>query len=381
MKFLSSHWFSIQVALGLSLLSPGFSQAPAEAPAASTPKAKTPIPKIVPEDAPSDSAPAAEPAKAKQTTVAPAEPTEKEPGKVEPPPAKNDLEGTIRVQIFLDEHNFGPGKIDGEIGEFTLKAGQIFNQVDNIEKDNWFYIIKAARKLISSTYAAYKLQENDFRFIVPALPTKPEIQAQYKYLGYRSIAEFVSEKYHTSVECLERINPGVSINSLKAGDIMVVPNVKTPFLIEHVPYSQKYGPDPILSQHSVIVDTKERVATFYDDKGKLFASFPITPGQKKFIHIGHWLVQNMVSTPEFRWDASMLNEGKRSEKFYQLPPGPNNPVGIFWAGTSKTGIGLHGTNSPETIGRSESHGCVRLANWDAIRLPELIRPGAKMEMK
>ena len=200
-------------------------------------------------------------------------------------------------------------------------------------------------------------------------------------MGYRDIAEFVSEKFHTSVECLERINPGVSFSQLKGGAIITVPNVKTPFLIEQVPYSQKFGPDPVLSAHRVVVDTKERVATFYDDKDTLFASFPITPGQKKFIHVGSWIVQNMISTPEFRWDKSMLDEGKRSEQFYQLPPGPNNPVGIFWAGTNKTGIGLHGTSSPETIGRSESHGCVRLANWDAVRLPDLIRPGARMEMK
>lgn len=301
--------------------------------------------------------------------------------KAEPPPAKGDIETTIRVQIFLDEHNFGPGKIDGKIGEFTLKAGQIFNQVHGIPKDDWTSILKASQKLVTTTYAAYRLRENDFRFLVPTLPQKPEEQVRYKYLGYRDIAEFVSEKFHTSVECLERINPGVSFSQLKGGAIITVPNVKTPFLIEQVPYSQKFGPDPVLSAHRVVVDTKERVATFYDDKDTLFASFPITPGQKKFIHVGNWIVQNMISTPEFRWDKSMLDEGKRSEQFYQLPPGPNNPVGIFWAGTNKTGIGLHGTSSPETIGRSESHGCVRLANWDAVRLPDLIRPGARMEMK
>ena len=78
----------------------------------------------------------------------------------EPPPAKGDIETTIRVQIFLDEHNFGPGKIDGKIGEFTLKAGQIFNQVHGIPKDDWTTILKASQKLVTATYAAYRLQEN-----------------------------------------------------------------------------------------------------------------------------------------------------------------------------------------------------------------------------
>lgn len=301
--------------------------------------------------------------------------------KIAPEPEQSDLETVIRIQIFLDEHNFGPGKIDGRLGEFTRKAAEIYNQVHQIDPANWYYIIKASRKLITVTYAAYRLQENDFRFIVPSLPDKPSAQAQYKYMGYRSIAEFVAERYHTSEECLERINPGLNLYGLKAGDLIAVPNVKTPFQIEHVAYSQKFEADPVLSTHRVVVDTKEKVATFYDAEGKIFASFPITPGQKKFIHVGEWEIKNMITTPEFRWDYSMLNQGKPSETYFQLPPGPNNPVGIFWAGTSKRGIGLHGTNSPHTIGRSESHGCIRFANWDAIRLSELIRPGAKVEIK
>ena len=86
----------------------------------------------------------------------------------------------------------------------------------------------------------------------------------------------------------------------------------------------------------------------------------------------------MVSTPTFRWDKQMLEAGKRGDTAYLIPPGPNNPVGILWAGLSKSGIGLHGTSSPRTIGRSQSAGCVRFANWDAIRLTNLVRPGAKV---
>ena len=290
---------------------------------------KAPVPRIINEEP----EPPAEPPAASL----------KESPKTLPPPSGKDTEGITRVQIFLDENNFGPGKIDGEMGEFTLKAGQIFNQVHGIPKDNWLPIIASARKLVTSTYATYRLRENDFRFLVPSLPAKPEDQSQYKYLGYKTIMEFVGEKFHTSPTCLERLNPQMNWNRLKAGDLVVVPNVKSPFCIEHVPYSQKFPEDPVLSARRVVVDTKERVATFYDEKGQLFASFPITPGQKKFIHVGNWVVGTMITTPEFRWDKSMLDQGKRSEQFYQLPPGPNNPVGIFWAGTNKTGIGLHGT--------------------------------------
>ena len=89
----------------------------------------------------------------------------------------------------------------------------------------------------------------------------------------------------------------------------------------------------------------------------------------------------LITTPTFRWDQSMLDTGKRSNKAFMLPPGPNSPIGIFWAGLSKAGIGLHGTASPHTIGRSRSAGCVRLANWDVVRLSDLVRPGAQVEMR
>ena len=110
----------------------------------------------------------------------------------------------------------------------------------------------------------------------------------------------------------------------------------------------------------------------------MLAAFPITPGKPQFIPIGDWKIVSMMTTPNFRYDKKFLEEGTRGDQAYQIPPGPNSPVGIIWCGISKSGIGLHGTASPRTIGRSQSAGCVRLANWDAIRLPELVRPGARV---
>jgi len=137
-----------------------------------------------------------------------------------------------------------------------------------------------------------------------------------------------------------------------------------------------------LSSRHVIIDTRHKVAAIWDaGDGQLVASFPITPGKEKFIHRGDWTLKNMITTPEFRYDKSMLEEGVRSDEAFQIPPGPNNPVGVIWCGTSKSGIGLHGTSSPHSIGRSRSAGCIRFANWDAIRLPTLLRPGAKVTIR
>jgi lipoprotein-anchoring transpeptidase ErfK/SrfK len=89
----------------------------------------------------------------------------------------------------------------------------------------------------------------------------------------------------------------------------------------------------------------------------------------------------MVTMPWWRYDQQLLDTGKRSAIALNIPAGPNSPVGIIWNGTSRSGIGLHGTSDPETIGRARSAGCIRLANWDAIRLPLLIRPGATVEIR
>jgi lipoprotein-anchoring transpeptidase ErfK/SrfK len=91
-------------------------------------------------------------------------------------------------------------------------------------------------------------------------------------------------------------------------------------------------------------------------------------------------VENITALPEFRWDEKMLKEGSRSNDALTLPPGPRNPVGVYWMGLNKKGIGMHGTDSPWTIGRSASHGCIRLANWDAAKLAAMIKKGMAVEI-
>ena len=302
---------------------------------------------------------------------------------ITPEPAKGDTDAHVRVQIFLDERRFGPGKIDGQIGEFTRKAALAYNEVNGIEPlEDWGPLLEAAEKSVPEIYATYTVRKEDLRYVSSGLPYKPSQQAKRRYLGYRSLAEFVSERYHTDERFLRKLNKENirNIYSLRVGTEVKVPNV-TPFLIEDVPKHQRFEEDEALTTHSVIVDTKEKQARFLNSEGTLVASFPITPGQRRFIHYGEWTVQNMVTTPTFRWDKSMLSRGRRSNNYHTLPPGPNNPVGVLWAGISKRGIGLHGTNSPHTIGRSRSAGCIRFANWDAVRLSDYIRPGCKVTIK
>lgn len=294
------------------------------------------------------------------------------------PSVPRDRDTVLRIQIFLDRNLFGPGKIDAAIGEFTYKAVVNYNYAHG-HRDlyNWGHVQEAAEREVPVPYAAYKIKDNLLAYVNPKLPEKPEEQAEFPFMAYRSLVELVAERFHTDESFLALINPQKKMEALKPGDIVVVPNVRS-FRIEDVKPMQSYKADTTLSSHTIVIDTTERMAAVYDAKEVMLAAFPITPGKPQFIPVGEWSVKTIMNTPSFRYDKQFLEEGVRGDEAYQLPPGPNSPVGIIWCGLSKSGIGLHGTALPRTIGRSRSAGCVRFANWDAIRLPQLIRPGSRV---
>ena len=114
---------------------------------------------------------------------------------------------------------------------------------------------------------------------------------------------------------------------------------------------------------------------------KIVAAYPVTVGSGQTTSpIGEWKARGIVKLPTFRYDERMLKRGERSKNFHLLPPGPNNPVGVMWIALNKKGIGIHGTNEPDTIGHSVSHGCIRLANWDVVRFAAKIKPGVPVSV-
>lgn len=306
----------------------------------------------------------------------------------------------VRLQIFLDESNFGPGVIDGKPGRFTELAVQSWNEVNGHPINDWVAVNTAARKAVPNPFATALVPDVAAKWVDPSLPTKRSLQAKKKRMSYRSYAEFMAERYHCDVPYLITLNSTKKIYGLKPHDSIIVPNVE-PFYIEKLT-GIKYEADPAFSQRHVVVDTKINQARIFEaapaalvvaepgaeptepvtrpNRG-LIASFPITPGKPKFIKFGTWELRNMIELPHWRYDQQLLDTGKRSNNALNIPPGPNSPVGIIWNGLSKPGIGMHGTSDPETIGRARSAGCIRLANWDAIRLPNLIRPGTTVEIR
>jgi lipoprotein-anchoring transpeptidase ErfK/SrfK len=343
-------------------------------------------------------------------------------------------EDAVRLQIFLDESNFGPGVIDGKPGRFTELAVYSWNEVHGHPTSDWTAVNTAARKAVPNPFAVAIVPEVATKWVDKSLPHKRSLQAERKRMSYRSLAEFMAERYHCDVPYLIELNGAKKVYGLEVKGSLIVPNVK-PFLIEDLtgkqyrvktqaapkPATPTEGetpaappPEPTpeelaeaelhekLSARHVVVDTKINQVRIFEgappalivaepgtgeiqpvtrpNRG-LIASFPITPGQERFIRYGTWELRNMIELPYWRYDQQFLDTGKRSANALNIPPGPNSPVGIIWNGLSRPGIGLHGTSDPETIGRARSAGCIRLANWDAIRLPSLIRPGASVEIR
>ena len=280
-------------------------------------------------------------------------------------------ESMVQLQIFLDQKLFGPGKIDGRGGEFTTKALKRYQLANGLPETGTPEGLPLDS--IKPVYTTYTIQQGDLKFIGNC-PTAPQEQAKVKYLPYDSLEEFLTERFHCAPEFLAAINPGVKLGSLKVGSVVTVPNVE-PFKIEDIGEPGNIPDVPEFESRVITVDTREKMLDLRDGD-KLIASLPITPGSGSLpTPPGTWKIVGIAHLPTFRWDKSVLMTGVRSDTFYELPIGPNNPVGVMWIGLNKPGIGIHGTNNPQTIGRAASHGCMRTANWDTVRLSKLVTKG------
>jgi lipoprotein-anchoring transpeptidase ErfK/SrfK len=309
---------------------------------------------------------------------------------------KEPTEEATRLQVFLDRADFAPGVIDGRYGEFTVKALALYRESRGeqasavLENPNTKVPDVSGLDLngIDPLFLSYTVTEADVDSLGP-VPESVPAQAKLKVLPYQTAVEALAEKFHTSMDYLSELNPGKT-QDLKAGDTLRVPNVE-PFELNTVkdlkPGSELAANDVEVEakeepeagtgtgKTTVKIDLKTSMLTVYKE-GKLVAAYPVTMGSEQTESpVGDWKVRGVAKMPDYRHDEKLLKTGERSETFHLLPPGPNNPVGVVWIALNKKGIGLHGTNDPDRIGRSASHGCVRMANWDVVRLAEKIQAG------
>lgn len=317
------------------------------------------------------------------------------------PPA--EYEAAARLQVFLDRAEFAPGKIDGRYGEFTWKALALYRlsrgeKAPQVPADQPSGTLPDVAGLdlasIDPVFVSYTVTAEDLES-VGELPADLAAQAALKFLPYASAAEALAEKFHADVKFLAELNPGRTTN-IRPGDVLTVPNVE-PFALAAVeaaagaayqrsrerrvrhPGPTK-APPPALTR-AVRIDIPTNMLVLYEGES-VIAAYPVTVGSDRTgTPAGDWKVRGVARMPNFRYDESMLNSGVRSDQFHLLPPGPNNPVGVTWIALDREGVGLHGTSEPDRIGRSASHGCVRLANWDIVRLAAKVKPGVPVSIR
>lgn len=280
----------------------------------------------------------------------------------------------VQLQIFLDGRHFGPGVVDGRRGEFTSKALALFRQANGLP-DNVLPDVSYIEP-----YTSYTVTQQDLESL-GEMAVEPVDQAQQKRLPYVRLTEMLAERFHTTEAFLRELNPGSPVSVWMPGTVLKVPAVKRPFYWDQYPSAYPAPSSAAAKNWEVRVDTQYRMLEVRDGE-RLIAAFPITPGSAEHpAPLGEWKVVRAVPWPWYRYDEGVLKRGERTETFYNLPPGPNSPVGILWAGLNKPGVGIHGTATPETIGRSGSHGCIRLANWDAAIFYAMVQKGTKVTIR
>ncbi len=299
----------------------------------------------------------------------------------------DQIDGTVfHAQVLLDRAGFSPGVIDGLEGvSFTAalkgfqesRGLQITGELDQPTRAALLQDRAPSTRML-------RIDQSDAQGPFTPIPKEPEQQAKMQRLAYRNLLEKVAEKFHTSPATIVALND--PRQPLRAGSVLRLPNV--------LPASRSYdGVKPDVAQllsdlnvsgtqpkaERVVVDKSEKLVRVYDEGERLIAQFPATLGSEKDpLPLGNWKVNTVAYNPPFKYQPQLFWDVEDSEKEQMLPPGPNGPVGIVWIDLNREHIGIHGTNSPETIKRAESHGCVRLTNWDAARLTRMIEDGMEV---
>lgn len=295
------------------------------------------------------------------------------------PPDNQGLQHVLSAQIMLDRAGFSPGELDGHWGHNAQKALRAFQKTAGLDPTG---------KLDSTTSAAleqgakgpawtnYTITEADARgAFIAEIPSDMMKKARLPAMSYTSIYEELAERFHIKPELLRKLNEGTEF---RPGQTITVPNV-TPMRVPEKGESGKdenRGRTEAKSQYTIVVSKNASTLDLLDSSNRIVFHAPVTSGsQHDPLPLGDWKVTAIEFMPPFRYNPNLFWDAKSTDEKTRIQPGPNNPVGLVWIDISKEHYGIHGTPEPGKIGYTESHGCVRLTNWDALKLASMVGPG------
>ncbi len=348
----------------------------------------------------------------------------------------------MQVQVVLDRQGFGPGVIDGKEGISTTNALKGFQEANDLSVtgrlDAETRQALARWRDVPATRVV-RIPESWGQIDYQDVPEEPEDQATLERLGYESLDEKLAERFHTTVEVLQELNPGGrpagaandaetastegteklaaggvataqgnaaaarrdarSANTesegetgaepiFRPGQLVRVPNVGFDVEIAATGDDEQGWRRTLASlgigseqpqAARVVVDKSEGWLKAYDNSDKVVAMFTVTSGSEHDpLPLGEWKILGVSKNPPFNYNPDLFWDADPGDEKARLPPGPNGPVGVVWIDLSKEHYGIHGTPEPQTIGRAQSHGCVRLTNWDAARLAGMVSTSTKV---
>jgi lipoprotein-anchoring transpeptidase ErfK/SrfK len=290
-------------------------------------------------------------------------------------PVSGDVQGpsVVRVQILLGRAAFSPGIIDGLWGRNTEKAVYWLQRREGldasgeVDEATWRRLLQLAgqpRELVR----AHQLTTDDVAGPFVQLPEEFYDRRDMDCQCYESLAEKLAERFHTSEDLLQQLNPEVDLNTLRAGTLLHVPNIERQGATARV--------------EALIVSDGGRYLHAVDADDRIIFHFPATLGSAYSPSpTGDYRITGIVHDPTWHYQPALLEGVDDDEPSAVLPPGPNNAVGTVWMQLSRQHYGIHGTAAPETIGYATSNGCVRLTNWDVEFLARFVEPGVRVRFR
>jgi lipoprotein-anchoring transpeptidase ErfK/SrfK len=284
----------------------------------------------------------------------------------EPPTTFTAREDVASIQILLDRAGASPGVVDGKFGSNVDKALLAYREITGVSlKSTDTAEIKAQLAATGGDpFVNYTITPEDAAGpFVASVPADYSEKAQLDRMSYTSVLEMLGERFHMDEGYLKALNPGANFN--RPGTIIRVANTKRQA-------ARKVA--------SIIADKGRKQVRAYDEAGKLVVAYPATIGSADTPSpTGTHSVTRVALNPNYTYNPKLNFKQGNNDKILTIPPGPNGPVGTVWIALDKPTYGIHGTPDPSKIGKSESHGCVRLTNWDAEQLAKLVSPGVPVE--